>query len=340
LKQTTPNKIIFYTFLTVTAVIISVLLTESIVRFVCNFPPTGMTKSYHIYPNDFYDGGIVYENIYKRGAKYFNTEDGYKVFKKNNYGLPGLDISDTGKKNIIVLGNSYLESRATPPPLLATSVFMRLIQAKYPNKYQVVNLGLGGQTPYLGLYRLKFWSKKIKPDYVLLVLEGHMLGNIERFADSTFAINQMFGSPITDLKLSMLSSICAFSAFANVIRCGIKYAKNVNNQTNENDSKFSEKSSTDIDKVTYNKMLSAILEYNKQYGDRFLLFSLLDSKWNEQFYSECTKNSIRFSSNSRIRKMPDFHMKKGHFNNEGNKELGYELYRFFKNTQTLKRRTS
>jgi hypothetical protein len=208
---------------------------------------------------------------------------------------------------------------------------MKFLQAHYPSKFQVINLALGGQTPYFGLYRLKFWSQKIKPDYVILILESNMIGNTKSFSGDKFALPQDFGTPVTDLKITTLGSICSLFSYVNLIRNGINYSKNIITQDNENIQEIDEKESAE-DKITvYNKMLYAIKEYYRQYGDMFLLFSLLDNEWNEQLKQECVKYNINFYCDSKIRRIAEFHLKKGHFNNKGNEALGYELYLIFHN---------
>lgn len=337
MNQSSKRPILLTTFLIISSIVVSVLLAEVSVRYLCNFPPAGITNLYHIYPNDAYVDKNSYENVYKPYAKYFNNECGYKVYRKNNYGLPGLDIDDAGKQNVVVLGNSYIESRATPPHLLATSIFMKFLQVRYPNKFQVINLALGGQTPYFGLYRLKFWSPKIKPDYVILILEGNMIGNTKSFSEDKFTLPKDFGTPITDLKITALSSICSLSSYVNLLRNGIKYSKNIITQHNENIQKIDEKESAE-DKITvYKKMLYAIKEYYGQYGDKFLLFSLLDNEWNEQIKQECVKYNINFYCDSKIRSIANYQLKKGHFNNKGNEALGYKLYLIFNNQLGVKK---
>jgi hypothetical protein len=164
------------------------------------------------------------EHTYQAGARYFNTEDGYQVFCKNNYGLPGLDLTSRGKANVVVWGNSFVEGRASRPELLATSILMSALQARHPDTFQVINLGTGGQPPYYGLYKIRYWSRLFPPDYVILVLEDSMLREAVKAADSVFTLSPDFGKPATGSGKTLVVSLCAVSSFANVINFGIAYA--------------------------------------------------------------------------------------------------------------------
>ena len=327
------NKILHKILVLIAALLASAVLTDLFIRFAVNFPPTSIAQPYHVYPNDSYKNTVAYENIYRPYAKYFTNEKDFRIFQKNNYGLPGLDITEQGKTNIFLIGNSYVESLPTPPHLLASSIFMDLLQGHYGTQYQVVNLGLGGQTPYYGLYRLKFWSQKIKPDYVILVLESFMLKNAEKQPDSMFVDDKKFGLPVTIFENKPIASLCAISSFAHVVNSGIFYANNARKQSLESKKKTSKPtpdSNCVKDDLVYHRLLQTILEYKKMYGDNFLLYSLLDKKWNELLYKDCATYKIKFSSDSKIRKNADYHLGNwGHFNNQGNKALGYELYRLF-----------
>lgn len=260
------------------------------------------------------------------------------MFRKNNYGLPGLDLTIRGKANIYVWGNSFVEGRASRPELLATSVLMAALQARHPDKYQVLNLGTGGQPPYYGLYKLKFWARRFPPDYVLLVLEDSMLREAVKSADSIFTLSPDFGKPVTGLRKTAVISLCAISSFANVINFGIAYAKDSRKTAMEK--KASKKSSNPAPdrEAAYQKIESAVLTYEQQYGDRLMLYSLLDDKWNRRLAITCAQHGISFAANSRLRKTSEYHLQKGffhnkmgrgHFNSKGHRALGEELFRFF-----------
>jgi hypothetical protein len=142
-----------------------------------------------------------------------------------------------------------------------------------------------------------------------------------------------FGKPVTIFENPPLASISAISAFANIVNSGIFYANNAGSQAYTY-----KKALTKADpaikivnaNLSYYRLLETILEYKKLYGDNFFLYSLLGKKWNELLYRDCANYQIKFSSDSSIRKNANYHLGNwGHFNNLGNKALGYELFRLF-----------
>ncbi|MDD2231205.1 MAG: hypothetical protein PHY48_17620 [Candidatus Cloacimonetes bacterium] len=281
------------------------------------------------------------ENIYYPHAKYYNTENGYNVYSYNNLGLPGLDVdvSDTSK-NIVVLGNSFVESRAMPPKSISTSVAMTFLRLIDPS-YQVINLGKGGQIPELGFYRMRYWEKIVPPYKVVLILEGHMLGNMSKYGKG---INISFtGSDFKSggIKQEMIRCL-SWSSYLNCIRVGVKYGRKEVYLDNKDVAMLGYKKMNQTDSADNLKpdivqvmaLLTRDLEiFHTRYQEKFMVLSLLDAQYNKPVMDFCSSKGIPYWSDSSIRHRPSLHLGKGHFNSIGNRELGLMINRFVLNTE-------
>ena len=102
------------------AAISATLLTELAVRYILGFPTYGVDKKLLGIKSSTSTSNIFYPH-----SKYYNVEDGYKVYKRNNLGLYGKDVSWNKNDTLIyVLGSSYLEAAPTPPDSMAVSHFV------------------------------------------------------------------------------------------------------------------------------------------------------------------------------------------------------------------------
>jgi hypothetical protein len=315
----------------------ALLTTDFTLRKVLHFPASGVKAVYHIFPHDAYKGGRVYESIYRGGAQYFDTEAGYQVFARNNFGLPGLDLGAEGKENIYVVGNSFIEARVSPPRQMATSVFMDLLQSRFPDQYQVVNLGVGGQPPYFSLYKTKFWSRILPPRHVILVLEWSMLNETGKISDNLYHPDSKFGTPVTGIP-KFQYDLRSLSASINAFYTAFAYTKSAKLKRHQPGKITKVAAARKGEEIIYQRLWKTIAEFQNQYGGKFMIFSLLDPQWNARLKTDCVRNGIRFSADSTIRMNENYHLAKGklknqmgrgHFNAAGNRELGRQLYLFF-----------
>lgn len=318
--------------LVIVAGLISGLLSlELFTRLVLRFPPSGIERSFHIYPGDTYKGTTAFEHIYKPHSAFFNNEAGYKIYGRNNYGLPGKDIAPGSLKNVFVMGNSFIEARSTAPDRLATSILDDRLQDEYPDQYRVINLGTGGQPPLYGLYRLKFWEGVFPADRVILVLENSMLRETKAWQDSIFAPDERFGTPVTQPPSPLLYHLSRYSAMVNLIQSGDYYRKA--KLEREKQAKLPSTKETATDTLrSYLRLWAVVREYHRVYGDRLMVYSLMSSWYSRLIEIDCKLEGIPVASDSKFRFSDKYHLGEGHyghFNDLGNRKLGLQLYDFF-----------
>jgi len=150
--------------LSILALVTGLLITEIFVRYAIYFPTFGV-KEYVI---GLDPRGFDKSRVYYPYSKFYSLEGGYKVFQRNNLGLPGSDVKP-GKKYIFVLGSSFIEAMEVEPGKIATSILNGMCESL---GYQVINLGYRGNTPYEQYCRLKYYSRIYKPSIVVLALDS------------------------------------------------------------------------------------------------------------------------------------------------------------------------
>ena len=311
--------------LIVCAIGVSFIITEMCIRYVVGFPALGVGKLFHVYPNDTFLGSKLYENIYRPHNKYHNTESGYHVFRYNNLGLIGKDVSPE-QDVTAVLGNSFIEARAINPQLISTSVMMDCLQS-HDSDLQVVNLGKGGLIPDLAYYRLKYWESRIKIKRVMLVLEDHMIENSAVFGRK---INESWPSGEGYSKVRKLTDCFAarvftLSALLNCFRVSI----GVRAKDTSKDSKPKENPDLAELSLVYEKGLQVIsdnlLSFKRRYGLNFFVVSLMSDDASRYITKFCDDNGIALLEDPTLCRKPQYSSggsKGGHLNEMGNKALG------------------
>lgn len=308
------------------SIVVSLFFAEVTVRYIFGFPSLGVRDLYHVYPDDAYLNGTSYENLYYPYAKYFNVENGYVVHRLNNYGLPGTDIRAHSNKQIFLLGNSYIESRATPPNESTSGVLQKCLD-EMDLSYSVVNLSKGGQIPDLGYYRLAFWERHVRPFKVILVLEDHMLGNIAAYRRGIRTVGGKGIRKVTNLKLLVATKAFTASTFLNCLRNGLKYSK-IDQPSKAPERMMKETLSRD---EAIRLLMIDLRSFRNKYGDRFMVYSLIEPNANHQLSVFCRDNAISFASNSAITADSRYLINGGHFNVNGNRLLGESLASFVQN---------
>lgn len=311
--------------------ILAFILSEICVRVFLDFPVLGFGKSYHIYPNDKTRHAPVYENAVFPHAKYYSTEAGYHVYRKNNLGLQGLDVTlKPGNQYIYVMGNSFVEARASKPEDIGTSVFMQKLQDVLSDKYQVINIGLGAQIPYYDWCRLSYWSRRIKPDYVVLILTDVTITNMMNNQKFDYVLPDHFSAEVSDWKFNVVKQICNHSAFANLVRVSFRKT-GITAPANKREKIFFRPYDDYLfTPESYEALMSTLKEYHKRYGDRFMCFSLMNNTCNKITSADCKKLGINFAYDGDLKNMNDYIIAGGaHFNEAGNMVLGNDLFHAF-----------
>jgi hypothetical protein len=307
----------------VLALITALILTEFFVAEIINYPTFGVEKKVKI------SGKQSYQNLFKPYSEYWNVEGGNKVFKRNNLGIPGTDVLlSEDLKNIMVLGSSFIEAYQIEPDKIATSVFQKRIQ-KESSKYNVVNLGASGHDVYDSWIRLKYFEQQIKPDYIILVVQSTYEKWLSRQKKPlNFSPEYLGKEKINKLnKYNLL--IRNKSHFVSLLAQSLKQIKGklilqdkaqIEDQTVEN-------VLTEM-KIT-NEFIETILEFKKEYKDKFALISIInDEEVNIKLEDICKENEIVFNMKSLIKQEFMLHGA-GHLNAKGNKMLGEFLYESF-----------
>ncbi len=310
---------------------ISFVCVEFLVRVVTHFPTLGFGKSYHIYPNDKTPNAPLYENEFLPHASYYSLEGGYHVYRKNNLGLQGTDVViNDNSKYIYVMGNSYVEARATAPKEMSTSVFQELLSKHISKDFQVINIGLGGQIPFEGWCRLIHWSKKIKPDYVILIINDGTVTNMLNAKSESYVLPDNFDQETHDWKFDIVKLICNKSSLVNLVRVSFRKPGIVKGSTKAEKIYYRPYSSLEFNQEAYLILLSNLHEMHRQYGDRFLCLSIMSDKWNKIIDVDCRKAGINFGYDGSISYDGRYFITGGHFNTLGNQVLGLDLFKTFK----------
>jgi hypothetical protein len=307
--------------LIITALICSFLITELIVSLFLDFPKYGIDRKVK--------GITTLDNrgeIYKPYSKYINNEDGYKVFNRNNKGLPGSDIiSSDSAKYILVLGNSFVEGYQVDPDSLSTSIFQKLC-IKYHKNYQVVNLGASGHDAFDLWFRANYFERIFPPFAVILVITEYNLFNHTGVLD--FTLPAYFGEANNSPSLNISTLLRNSSSFINLVATAIKYSSNKNITAEDVIAPGEKKPGSLSDTALHSGsgLGECLLEFNKRYDNKFIALSILqNAKQNIVIEDFCRNNKINFNSSELL--TPQFEIKGGgHLNTEGNKKLGELLY--------------
>lgn len=90
----------------------------------------------------------------------------------NNLGFHGRDVAAVKAKDvfrIVIIGGSYVEARQVP----VEDMFSTLLEDKlngYPDRrytYEIIPLGVNGNSPFLSVLYYKFYGSALKPDLVI-----------------------------------------------------------------------------------------------------------------------------------------------------------------------------
>ena len=308
--------------LIIIAFISALILSELIVAYFVKYPSYGVEKKIKI------SGSNSYQNIYKPYSKYWNVEGGNRIFSRNNFGVPGIDLDlSNNKSNIFVLGSSYVEAYQIPPETISTSILNRLLEKEFPN-YQVINFGASGHDPYDSWLRTKYYEKKLKPSFVILVIQSTYEQWFKRHKhplDFDFSkLGKENRSISTLIQIKLRNNSHLLNLFAQYLKkVGKSQKKRTENQVKKEEILI-EYSSIPEDLYT------CVKEFDKQFGDQFFLISIInDDEVNEKIKYFCHENMINFSY-SPITKSKNKINGVGHLNIQGNKLLGELMYETLK----------
>ena len=312
------KKIIIF-FLAVTTAFI---LAELGVRFILNFPTYGCDKAII---------GIAdyrkYQNVYKPFSKYYGTEDGFNVFRRNNIGIYGNYVDLSAKKeNIFLIGTSYIAVHNIQPDKIASSVFNELL-LKDELPYQVINVGARGHDPFDLYFRCTYYHYLYYPYAVILVLDNT---NDDWFLRHDHPLNFKkdisFGQENKNIKIKINNTLRNISAYLNLcsqVVVDFIMKEKVNNL--ESKQTYKDKNIQGLN----NDLKTCLLRFNKDFPN-FTVVSIINSnRTNQELREFCKTSFITFSCIELIK--PEYRLNQnGHLNHNGNELLGKHLFKIFK----------
>lgn len=293
------------------ALISAFVLMELFTFKLLGFPKWGVEKQvFGLKPY----GKKIYE-IYKPHSEYFNTENGYKVFKRNNFGLQGIDIDTSVNHNFIfLLGDSYTQAAETEPVKMASSIFQELSSE---NKISVFNIGSGGKDPYYSFFLSLYYKQLYTPKLVILTIAQSYSDWLDsRYESLDFRVPERFGETSKSwIFADKEILLCNASSLASLFDMAMKSSMSAENKSTS-DIVYQERSGIS------EKLYDCLKRFKIEYGDKFILVSIsADSKFNSEIRKFSNTNKVKFYDkplNIQENKING----NGHFNDKGNKKYG------------------
>jgi len=303
------------------AFITAFLIIEGISYKLLRLPRWGVEK--HIYgvkPN-----GNKTTDIFKPYSEYSNFENGFRVNKRNNAGLPGVTVdTDSSNKFIFLLGDSFVHASQVEPDDIASSVLQEKLK---PLKYSVLNLAFGDSDPYLMYFQSIYYSQTYSPEYIILVLPQPYKWALDtRYGELSFSLPSNFGTSSSDGLLTRAEIlICNNSSFVQSLNLLLKRKLKESQFFNITMPKESNNNGN-------TKLSETISAFGNKYGNKFILVSIFeDDDFNHYLEKYCKENKINF--HQKDINIPENKINGiGHLTEGGNKILGMFLYDIIKET--------
>lgn len=261
------------------------------------------------------------QNIYLPYSKYWNSKETLEIYKRNNLGLPGIDV-DTGQysRYISVLGSSFIENNSQKPEFMSTSVLQKLLK-KIDVHYNVLNLGYNGCEPYDSYRRITYFENIYKVETVILVINDYISGAY-KLKDNPFIIDKNEFKVDNSFKTKVNLLIRNNSAFLRLVLT--LFQNSSSEQVVE-----PEEENIDDDTVDLKDLQVCLNEYNKKYGHKFICISIMNNEIiNRRIMNFCDSNKINFDYSGLM--IPENQLiGDWHLNEKGNAELGKFLFESF-----------
>jgi hypothetical protein len=300
------------------ALVFVFVLMELFIYKVIHYPRYGVEKK--IYRSVKYNQKA---KIYLPYSEYWTVEGGNKVYKRNNIGLPGIDIelnSDT--KYIFVLGASYTESLSNQPDSMFTSRFQKLLLNDNEN-VGVLNLGYAGFTVYEDYYRAAYFERYCKPEKVFLII--HAIYENFEIEEDNFKMSSDFGETVNTFSIMFSKPYLNSSSFLYLLASAVQKDNDIIVERNiKIDTTIS-----GMDETRRNSLIRLELclkAFKKKYGNDFIFVSIMNEKNNEDLRIISNNAGVNFISKDLLTD-PDLRINgTGHLNTKGSKILSEILY--------------
>ncbi len=305
------------------ALVGGLLIAEGVVRWGIGYPSYGVEAKVLGIRNS--DNGI--QNIYLPHSAYWTVEGGNRVFHRNNIGLPGSDIhAGPAARYVFVLGSSFIEASQVPPDSMATAVLQRLLARKEP-AVQVLNLGHSGHDAYDDYFRSLYFSRRYRPEAVILVLQDLELSWLSHHPHPlTFVRPAEFGTELHSMTSRLMIALRNASALGNLLaewRRGVKGDRGQTEAAPASSRTQQEETGNGRSPEDLGKCLEA---FHAAYGDAFHVVSMMsDTAANGYLHRLCDNVHMPFIVGVIP---PEDHLLggSGHLAVRGNIHLGEILY--------------
>lgn len=303
------------------AIIVGFAISELVVGQIVGYPRyvTGR-KDYIIHDSlGPYNKITVWPPYYST----WSVEGGNKVILRNDLGLTGSNVDvSPNDKYVVLLGNSYVEASQYSGDVIAAGQLHQILADRGVG-LKVINLGASNHGPYALWYRLLFYEQKYKPEQVILILESfermkyyYLKWAHTKEYNSTIQVKQLSSKRLTTVQRNVRSS---FSYINLIVSAASKVG--VRNDIDPRDS-----ISAIPDYAAYEWLLASLMHYKSKYGSGFRFVSLmLDNPFEDELNNYCKKNGINYFVNKMIMLPDNLIGGDGHFNRQGNTELGIYL---------------
>jgi hypothetical protein len=295
----------------------ALVATEVTVKYLFRFPTYGVEKKVL---------GIKksnkYSNIFIPHSEYYNTENGFNIYRRNNLGLYGNDVNlRKTDKLIYLIGDSFVEASQWPPDSMAVSHFQKKMELPYEG-YKVINLGRIGHDPFDSYFRLAYFEKKYRPGIAILVISNTYDNWFDRQKHPlSFEISSQFGYELKSLSTKISILLLNRLSIFNLLKQYMNASESIDNKFILD---YTE-TNTSPERIPDDLFICLNAFYTK-YRNKFLLISIINDDFvNKELQRYCIKNGINFNW-SCINTKENKINKIGHLNLQGNRLLGGLLY--------------
>jgi hypothetical protein len=317
-----PERIVVRLGLVSLAALMAILGTELVVRFGVRYPPRPERRNFRM------KDGLGLFSVLQWDAPhsgFWNVEAGNKVYHYNNLGLPGGDVrTDASAQYVFLLGSSWVEAMQMPPGKTAGAILQARLAAR-GDRQQVLNLGSSGIDPYVAWFRCHFFALHYPPVRVVLVLESlHTRWLLRHPHPLDFTLPAYFGTEQARTGVRrIVARLRGLSSFVNLLTNGAP--RDLGREAAASlEGAPAPGSAADADTLRMSTDLKQCLrEFQRDYGDRFLLVSLLDHVDQRRELADfCGAEGLALVPAPTLLRSENRFKGTGHLNERGNQELG------------------
>jgi hypothetical protein len=313
------------TIIIILALCSAFLASEFFVNKIVKYPIRTSSVKYVFMPDT---RGFENLKLKESHSKYWSVEGGNNVYYYNNLSITGRDVYPDDKSIIVfVLGDSFVEASTVHPDSTAVTIFQDKLN-KLDTNIKALNIGFPNTDPFILWYRMMFFEKLYKPDYVILLVEDLELldMNMQRHPDSLdFSVPANFGSVIPPSKSERIFDVFRkrFSVFS-LLSASIS----IEGLRKENNSNLDEIYVKDVEK-SIRKFRDCMFKYKEKYGEKLVVLSFEENTEKNKVIAEvCDSMKINYSNKKLM--TPEYRWENiQHLNNKGNKVFGEFLYETF-----------